>query len=646
MTAQQFFQAYFFKQLCQQKPFENVLILPLEMEMTLLKLARLGELDLEKLEVDGLEDYLEEREVLVKGLVERYPRFFELDMENPEHNISPLKFMVNWRNWLNIYEAGTDDFYTFNGEIIEQNYLSRDWDNGAVDSFYLKTPSFQALRLATRIKDIVVEFYLPHSKQNFIHFIENFDVETFKAWDTQFEPLDFYNALIPSVDMEFDLNYSDFLDIKTPLQHCFHFKLWDKGVGTLYNPLLPAYFRGGTYEYGSPKMLDFNRPFFLCIREQINHSILCISAITEPMTPPVHQQAKEANCIFKYYKKRLPELNIRGHLAIHYVGVQTFYQHFKVKDDLIEKYLVILQNCIKVEKTLINEQLLALENSQKIFSKENQAHRLQKKTIPTLRNFIQQESLTTIIEWLDTYEMGLYLPSEFSDSINCFHFIEKLHQYKLPYPSFDYFASFLMSDDDIIGEAARHFDFHAPIIKQLPPPDFLNDLARQQSRYRAYRNFKPLIWSMSDEEKVALMAKCIDVYLEVEQLFVQEWEDLKPSIHQFITLPETASKKKIAGRKIIDFRQFGRCEQIGSLPKFHFLTKENQQNILTLKNKEPLFVELLESFGTCVYYKITEEEHEGYLSKSYWNVLEEQGFFKTYFQSKYPIDFLIGKTKN
>ena len=62
MTAELFFQAHIFKQLCQQHPLQNVVISPLEVEMTLLWLVRLKKLVLEGLSVEDGETYLENGE--------------------------------------------------------------------------------------------------------------------------------------------------------------------------------------------------------------------------------------------------------------------------------------------------------------------------------------------------------------------------------------------------------------------------------------------------------------------------------------------------------------------------------------------------------------------------------------------------------
>lgn len=117
---------------------------------------------------------------------------------------------------------------------------------------------------------------------------------------------------------------------------------------------------------------------------------------------------------------------------------------------------------------------------------------------------------------------------------------------------------------------------------------------------------------------------------------------MNSSIHQFAT-SSNIKEKKIASQKIIDFRQFGRCEQTGVLPKFQFLTEENHQNILNLKDKHAFFVKLLESLGGRIYQK---NEEEASFYNFHWGFLEERGFFKSYFLSKYPIDFLIEKMKN
>lgn len=139
---------------------QNVVVSPVEMEMTLLKLARTGEVDLVGLGIENLKDYLEKQETLAKKLALEYPYYFNLDMEKKVEN--PFQFSVDWVHMLNAYQYEVSDFYNFFSQIKKQSFIAREWDYKSYDTFYFETDNFQALRLASKMEDVFIEFYLPN----------------------------------------------------------------------------------------------------------------------------------------------------------------------------------------------------------------------------------------------------------------------------------------------------------------------------------------------------------------------------------------------------------------------------------------------------------------------------------------------------
>ena len=125
--------------------------------------------------------------------------------------LSALYLKASWSP--NFTPQPVGDFHTPDGTTAPTRYMRiAQNSNVTAQAYYLKKEDFRALALLSNDERIGMEIYLPNDAKGLPGFIENLTPALLQQWEEEFEPLPYFNLLMPKFEVEDEFKLSKIAD--------------------------------------------------------------------------------------------------------------------------------------------------------------------------------------------------------------------------------------------------------------------------------------------------------------------------------------------------------------------------------------------------------------------------------------------------
>lgn len=131
----------------------------------------------------------------------------DLDINTVGILLSALYLKASWSPNFKLQPVG--DFHKLDGSTAPIQYMRiAQKQNVTANAYHLEKENFQAFILASSDERMGMEIYLPNNTQGLPDFIENLTPALLQQWEEEFEPLPYFDLLMPKFETEDEFKLS------------------------------------------------------------------------------------------------------------------------------------------------------------------------------------------------------------------------------------------------------------------------------------------------------------------------------------------------------------------------------------------------------------------------------------------------------